>query len=78
MTQAVQQEEIDSLLDIFRTYGVGRTLGVSGLLLGTGVVTEQNQQRIRLVVDEMERRGLIRVKYPALNADHDALYEITP
>jgi hypothetical protein len=75
MTPSVADHEVDQVLLVMRAYG--RPLGPSGVLLGTAaVVTKANELRVRLVMDEMNRRGLIRVKHPARNADQDAIYEV--
>lgn len=71
----VQDEEIEAVTGIFRAYG--RPLGASGVLLGTAVVTERNERRVRVVLGEMERRGLIRVKHPDRDAEHEAIYALT-
>lgn len=71
----VGDQEIDAILDIFRAYG--SSLGVSGVVLGTAVVTRSNLRRVRFVMDEMERRGLIQVKYAALNTDDEDLFVLT-
>lgn len=71
----VQDDEIDAVTGIFRAYG--NPLGVSGVLLGTAVVTERNERRVRVVMGEMQRRGLIRVKHAAFGPDHDDLYVLT-
>lgn len=70
----VQDGEIEQVLEIMRSYG--HPLGASGVLLGTAVVTRNNERRIRFVMAEMEQRGLIRVKHPAWNDDTDDLYEV--
>lgn len=69
----VQQQEIDAVLEIFQAYG--RPLGESGVLLATAVVTETNLARVRLVLEDMERRGLLRVKQPG-DDNHDTSYEL--
>lgn len=70
----IRDEEVSAILDIFHAYG--RPLGASGVVLGTAVVTPQNERRVRLVMSAMERRGLIRVKHPARTPDHDDIYEV--
>lgn len=70
----VRDGEVDHILDIMRAYG--RPLGPSGVLLGTAVVTRDNERRVRFVMREMERRGLLRVVHPAWRADADDIYEV--
>jgi hypothetical protein len=73
-TSPVADAEVEQVLLMMRAYG--HPLGPSGVLLGTAVVTKANERRVRLVMDEMEKRGLIRVKHAARNADQDEIYEV--